>query len=82
MYEQALGRSTVGLDYYEVLAGVRICLVVVRSTQTYVREGRLPLNSRAGLENPIVGLLARKLGIDYRAGMDDYMDLVKAMNQR
>jgi aminoglycoside phosphotransferase (APT) family kinase protein len=82
IYEQALGRPTVGLDYYEVLAGVRICLVVVRSTQTYVREGRLAPDSRAGLENPIVGLLARKLGMDYRAGMDDYMDLVKAMNQR
>jgi aminoglycoside phosphotransferase (APT) family kinase protein len=82
IYEQALGRAAADLDYYEILAGIRICLVVVRSTQIYIGEGRLSPDSRAGLENPIVGLLARKLGIDYHGGIDAYMDLVKVMNQR
>jgi aminoglycoside phosphotransferase (APT) family kinase protein len=82
IYEQALGRPVVDLEYYEILAGVRICLVVVRSTQMFVAEGRLPAASRAGIDNPIVQLLARKLGVAYDGGIEDYMDLVQVMNQR
>jgi aminoglycoside phosphotransferase (APT) family kinase protein len=82
MYEEALGRRVANLDYYQVLAGVRICLVVVRSTQIYIKDGRVPPTSRAGFDNPIVDLLARRLGIATNGASDDYMVLVTAMNQR
>jgi aminoglycoside phosphotransferase (APT) family kinase protein len=82
MYEEALGRTVANLDYYQVLAGVRICLVVVRSTQLFIKEGRVPPTSRAGFDNPIVDLLARRLGIATNGSIDDYMVLVTAMNQR
>jgi aminoglycoside phosphotransferase (APT) family kinase protein len=81
-YEKALGRPVEALEYYEVLAGVRICLVVVRSTQLLVREGRLPPASRAGFENPLVHLLGSKLGLECHGPIDDYMELVTLMNSR
>jgi aminoglycoside phosphotransferase (APT) family kinase protein len=82
IYETAIGRPVAHLDYYELLAGVRICLVVVRSTQLLVSEGKLPARSRAGLDNPIVQLLAKKLGVQSSASIEDYMELVTVMNRR
>ena len=79
---RALGRPVEALEYYEVLAGVRICLVVVRSTQLLVREGRLPPASRAGFQNPLVHLLGSKLGLECHGPIDDYMELVTLMNSR
>jgi aminoglycoside phosphotransferase (APT) family kinase protein len=81
-YEQALGRRVADLPYYEVLAGVRIALVVVRSAQLFISEGQLAADSRAGFENPLVQLLAGKLGIEYHGSMTDYMALVTVMNRR
>jgi aminoglycoside phosphotransferase (APT) family kinase protein len=81
-YAQAVGRPVADLHYFEVLAGVRIALVVVRSASLLVSSGQLPAATRAGLENPIISLLAGKLGIDCGKGMDDYMELVGVMNRR
>jgi aminoglycoside phosphotransferase (APT) family kinase protein len=81
-YEAALGRSVSNLEYYEVLAGVRISLVVVRSTQLLISEGQLAPASRAGLENPIVQLLGDKLGLQSHGSIEDYMELVAVMNRR
>jgi aminoglycoside phosphotransferase (APT) family kinase protein len=81
-YERALGRPVEALEYYEILAGVRICLVVVRSAQLLVREGRLPAASRAAFENPLIHLLGSKLGLDGRGSFEDYMELVTVMNRR
>jgi aminoglycoside phosphotransferase (APT) family kinase protein len=81
-YERVLGRPLDTLEYYEVLAGVRICLVVVRSTQLLVREGRLRPDSHAGFENPLVHLLGRKLGLECHGPIEDYMELVTVMNRR
>ncbi len=81
-YEKALGRPVDALEYYEVLAGVRICLVVVRSTELLVAEGHLPITSRAGLDNPLVHLLGGKLGLDCHGPIEDYMKLVTVMNRR
>jgi aminoglycoside phosphotransferase (APT) family kinase protein len=82
IYEAALGRPVANMDYYELLAGVRICLVVVRSAQLLIGEGSLPPASRAGSENPIVHLLARKLGMETHGSIEDYMELVAVMNRR
>jgi aminoglycoside phosphotransferase (APT) family kinase protein len=82
IYEEAIRRPVADLDYYELLAGVRICLVVVRSTQLLVEEGRLAPESRAGMDNPIVHLLGSKLGMESHGSIEDYMELVKVMNRR
>jgi aminoglycoside phosphotransferase (APT) family kinase protein len=82
IYEAAIGRAVADVDYYELLAGVRICLVVVRSAQLLISEGRLSPASLAGSKNPIVDLLAAKLGMESRSSIEDYMEFVAVMNQR
>jgi aminoglycoside phosphotransferase (APT) family kinase protein len=82
IYAQALGRPVADLHYYEVLAGLRISLVVVRSAQLLIGEGELEPTSRAGVENPIVDLLGAKLGMESRSSPEHYMQLVTVMNRR
>jgi aminoglycoside phosphotransferase (APT) family kinase protein len=82
IYEEVLGRPVADLEYYEVLAGVRISLVVVRTTQLLINEGKLASASRAGFANPVVHLLASKLGMGSHDSIDDYMELVTVMNRR
>jgi aminoglycoside phosphotransferase (APT) family kinase protein len=81
-YEKALGRPIADLAYYEMLAGIRMSLVVVRTVGLLVDSGRLAASTRAGLDNPVVHMLARKLGIECGTSIDDYMEFVGAMNRR
>jgi aminoglycoside phosphotransferase (APT) family kinase protein len=81
-YEDTVGRQVADLHYYEVLAGVRICLVVARTAQLLIGEGQLEPTSQAGAENPMVDVLGAKLGMERRGSMEHYMQLVAVMNRR
>ena len=79
---QAVGRPVDALHYYEVLAGVRICLVVARTAQLLIDEGQLEPTSRAGAENPMGDVLGAKLGMEPGGSIEHYMQLVTVMNRR
>ncbi len=82
VYEGVLGRPVQSLGYYEVLAGVRMALVMVRTTERLINFGLLPRTSRAAVANPIVEVLAARLGTSCVATGEDYFEMVAVMNQR
>jgi aminoglycoside phosphotransferase (APT) family kinase protein len=82
LYEAALGRPVSNLNYYEILAAVRICLVLARSTQLLIKAGRLPPTNKTAHRNPALQLLANKLAIRFDAAGDDFNAFLVAMNER
>ena len=82
IYEAVLGRPVQSLGYYEVLAGVRMALVMVRTTERLINFGLLPGNTRAAVANPIVEVLAARLGTPCEATGEDYLAMVAVMNRR
>jgi aminoglycoside phosphotransferase (APT) family kinase protein len=82
LYEELRGRKVDALEYYEVLAGVRMSLVMVRTVERLINFGLLEKNSRAAIANPIVAVLAGRLGVNAEPPGADYMALVTLMNTR
>ncbi len=82
IYQRALGRKVADLEYFEVLAAVKMSLVVARSVRLLIAAGRLEQDNRAGIANPVASMLAGMIGIDHDPGLGDYMRLVGVMNRR
>jgi aminoglycoside phosphotransferase (APT) family kinase protein len=82
IYEETLGRKVQDLDFYEILAGVRMALVMVRIVERLVNLAILPTTTRAASVNPIVQVLASRLGLACEPTGADYMAMVTAMNAR
>jgi aminoglycoside phosphotransferase (APT) family kinase protein len=76
LYTAALGRKVNDLEYYELLASLRMALVVLRSADRYVAFGKIPASSRAGIENPATTVLARKMQLPPPQSLDDYNALI------
>jgi aminoglycoside phosphotransferase (APT) family kinase protein len=58
IYENALGRKAVAIDYFEILGGVRMALVIARTTRRLIETGLLPADTPVALENPMTAALA------------------------
>jgi aminoglycoside phosphotransferase (APT) family kinase protein len=72
LYEQALGRPTQNLRYFEVLAAFRMSLVLVRSVARLKTDGRLPAECTAAIANPFCCMLAEFLGVEAPAVGEDF----------
>lgn len=81
-YEAKLGRKVQQLDYYELLAAVRIGLVIARTVKLLIKSGRLPADNRAATINPVTQMLAARLGIEGITAGPDYMAFAQAMSER
>ena len=81
-YEAKLGRKVQSLDYYELLAAVRIGLVIARTVKLLIRSARLPADNRAATINPVTQMLAARLGIEGIETGPDYMAFAQAMSER
>lgn len=81
-YEQALGRPLADLEYYSVLAALRMALVIAQTARLLIDAGRLPADNAVAVFNPAASTLAEMIGVDHDPRMDDYMGMVRAMNQR
>jgi aminoglycoside phosphotransferase (APT) family kinase protein len=64
IYETALGRRVRALDYFEILGGVRMALVIASTVGRLIDAGRLPLHTDAAFSNPMVANLGGLLDID------------------
>jgi aminoglycoside phosphotransferase (APT) family kinase protein len=82
IYEETLGRQVSNLEYYEVLAAVRMSLVVLQCTQRLIEAGRLPADNCAGLVNPASFMLARMIGIRETEPGIDYITMVGEASRR
>lgn len=68
MYEEALGRPTRDVFYYDVFAGFRFGIVVLRAVQGAMRAGRMPADSTYGQANGATTLLAQMLDLPTPCG--------------
>lgn len=81
-YETSLGRSVNHLPYYDMLAAVRICLVLARSANLLIQTGRLPTDNKTAHCNPAVKRLADKLSLPVEFDGEDFAAYLLAMNER
>lgn len=82
LYEAILGRRAEDLDYFELLAAVRIALVIARTANVLIAAGRLPFDNKTAHFNPAIQLLAARLdmpGIDIG---DHFAEFSRVMNSR
>jgi hypothetical protein len=75
MYEDAAGRRIENLDYYEVLAMLRLGIIVVRQFDKRMKAGHITVGSKAYLNNPVTAMTARRLGIDVPEVGADYAEM-------
>jgi aminoglycoside phosphotransferase (APT) family kinase protein len=59
MWERSAGRTALDIDYYVVLAGLRMSIIVHRHMRRMVEEGTLPPERIPDFPNPSADLLAR-----------------------
>jgi aminoglycoside phosphotransferase (APT) family kinase protein len=81
-YEASLGRAVENLPYYEILAGVRMSVIIVRTVDRLVELGRLPATNQAGTCNPIAAVLARKLSLEPPETGKDFEEFSRAVTLR
>lgn len=63
IYQASLGRAVDNAHYFEVLAAVRMSLVLVRSVARLKAQGRLPATCAADRANPYCAMLAERIGL-------------------
>src|SRR3546814_15884432 len=59
IFEEALGRPVQKLDYYGVLAALRMALVIAQTIRHLAVDGLLPSTNRADIATPATPLLTR-----------------------
>jgi aminoglycoside phosphotransferase (APT) family kinase protein len=64
IYEQALRRRVVAIDYFEIMAGVRMALVIAQTVKRLCEIGQLDKGNDAATHNPIASVLAELLHIE------------------
>jgi aminoglycoside phosphotransferase (APT) family kinase protein len=79
IYEAALGRRVHDMEYFEILGGVRMALVIVRTVTRLIEAGRLPPQTDAAIDNPMVAALARLLGMNGGGMGDGFLEFVSAV---
>lgn len=67
-YEAASGRVVSDLHYYEVFAGVRLSIIMVRAAHMMIDAGMLPPDAPMALSNPASQLMSRLLDLPAPVG--------------
>lgn len=81
-FERALGRAVNNLRYYEILAALRMALVMARTGGLLIQSGALGADNQVGLYNPAATMLAEMLGVAHDDRLDHYLAMVTTMNAR
>ena len=82
IYEAALGRPAVAVDYFEVLGGLRMALVIARTNRRMVDTGKLSQLGSVAQHNPIVATLAELIGEDPPSVGEGFSQFVSAVAGR
>ena len=67
-YEQTTGHKLHDLDYYEILAGTRLAILMVRAAHMMIAAGMMPPDSPMSQNNPASQLVAKLLGLPAPTG--------------
>ena len=81
-FAAVLGRPVGDLAYYEILAALRMSLVMARTGGLLIAQGALAADNLVALYNPAASMLARMLGIAHDDRLDHYFAMVQTMNAR
>lgn len=81
IYEKALGRETQAVDYFEIMGGLRMVLVIVRTVNRLVAMGELPPDTDAAEANPISGALAELLGLPSPPPGEGFQEFIGAVTR-
>ncbi len=81
-FESELGRPVKDLRYYEVLAALRMALVMARTGGLLIQSGALAADNQVALYNPAATMLAEMLDLPHDGRLDHYFAMVKTMNAR
>jgi aminoglycoside phosphotransferase (APT) family kinase protein len=82
IYEAAAGRKVENIDYYEVLAMVRLGIISTRQFDRQMSFGKLTPGSKAYTNNPIQAMIARKLGLPVPEVGEDFAELQRVASAR
>jgi aminoglycoside phosphotransferase (APT) family kinase protein len=61
LYEERTGRSTIHLEYFEILAGMRFSVILTRLAKQLEHYGFLPPKSNFEVDNPVSNLHRKQL---------------------
>ncbi|MDB6059935.1 MAG: hypothetical protein JWM78_38 [Verrucomicrobiaceae bacterium] len=78
-FETELGRKISELAYYELLAALRMALVIARTSSLLIKSGHLPNTNKTPCNNPATQLLAMKLNLSGGESGEDYLAFCAAM---
>lgn len=62
-YEELTGHRVRDIEYYEVFAGTRLAILMVRAAHMMIAAGLLPPEATMALNNPASQLVAKLLGL-------------------
>jgi hypothetical protein len=68
-YERTTGHKLRDLDYYEILAGTRLSILMARAAHMMIGAGLLPADSPMGQSNPASQLVAKLLDLPAPTGI-------------
>lgn len=78
LYEEAADRQVADMDYFEVLANLRLAIIAVRQADRQVAFGAIPPTSRAWIDNPVNRMLAARLGLPEPEVGEDFAAMQRA----
>jgi aminoglycoside phosphotransferase (APT) family kinase protein len=67
-YQELTGHTLRNIDYYEIFAGTRIAVLMVRAAHMMIAGGLLPPDATMALNNPSTQLLAKMLNLPAPTG--------------
>lgn len=68
-YELLTGSTLKNVDYYEIFAGTRLAIIMVRAAHMMIAAGLLPPDAPMALSNPASQLVAKLLGLPAPTGV-------------
>lgn len=78
-YESKLGRSVENMDYYDLLATFRMCIVGIRAVDRQILLGAIPKTTTARQNQPLLAMLAAKMGEPIPEVGEDFVAFSKAI---
>lgn len=78
IYEAAARRKVIDIEYFEILALLKLAIISTRGMDRQIRLGEILASSTAYLNNPITSQLARRLGLPVPEVGEDFFELLKA----
>jgi aminoglycoside phosphotransferase (APT) family kinase protein len=78
-YERAAGRAVRDLGYYELLVGLRMVIISMRSVDRIAAFGKIPADNDAWLNNPSSRWVAAQIGLPAVTIGPDFQAYIKAL---